>query len=75
VKRYVFSVLVAVDQLGNALLGGYADETVSYRAAKARNQGKRWGCALCTVLDAIETDHCHKAIMAKWFSLKKRGVI
>ena len=74
-KRYVFSVLVALDQLGNALLGGYADETLSYRSAKARNQGRRWGCVLCKLLDFIHNDHCHYAVMSKYYSLKKRGVI
>ena len=32
-------VLIALDQLGNALLGGYADETISARAW--RNREKR----------------------------------
>lgn len=73
--RYLFSLAVAVDQVFNALLGGYADETLSYRAAKARNKGQRWGCVLCKVLDAFHTDHCHYAMVSKFYSLKKRGVI
>lgn len=33
-KRYFWNVLIAIDQLGNALLGGDPDETISSRAAK-----------------------------------------
>ena len=52
--RYVFNVLVALDQVFNALLGGYADETISFRSAVARDHGERWGCVLCKVLDLRE---------------------
>lgn len=50
--------LVAVDQLGNALTGGQPDETISYRAAKARAVGDRGACVLCGLLDLFQRDHC-----------------
>ena len=31
-------ILIALDQLGNALLGGYADETISARSWRNREQ-------------------------------------
>lgn len=34
VRRYVWNVLLAVDQLGNALLAGDPDETISSRMGK-----------------------------------------
>lgn len=73
--RYLFSLLVALDQVLNALLGGYADETISYRSAKAREQGQRWGCVLCKALDKIDPDHCAKTVVSKLVSLRRRGMI
>lgn len=37
IKKYVWNVLIAIDQLGNALLGGDPDETISSRAGKSRH--------------------------------------
>jgi hypothetical protein len=75
VPKYLFGLLVAVDQFVNALLGGYADETISFRAAVARSNGERWGCVLCKLLDKIDPDHCAKTLVAKRWSLVKRGLI
>lgn len=44
--------------MGNALLGGEPDQTISYRAAVARSQGSRAGRLLCRLLDLFEADHC-----------------
>ena len=60
--QYFWNVLIAVDQLANALLGGHPDETISSRAAKAQRSGKLWGCVLCKVLHWIDRDHCEKSI-------------
>ena len=35
-----FQILVALDQLINTLIGGYADETLSSRAHRRRLRGK-----------------------------------
>jgi hypothetical protein len=46
----------------NVLTGGAQNETVSERAAKARNVGIRWGRVLCKWLDAIQPGHCDNAL-------------
>ncbi|MDE3023314.1 MAG: hypothetical protein KGI54_15945 [Pseudomonadota bacterium] len=59
------SVAVALDQFCNAILGGDPAETISSRAAKARNEGKQWGCILCKVLSIIiQKNHCTKSLDA-----------
>lgn len=61
-SRRVFRILVALDQLVNALLNGYPDETISSRAAKAARRGARWGCVLCKILHWFDRDHCERVI-------------
>lgn len=60
-KGYLVNVLVAIDQLGNAILGGDPDETISSRCGKL--VGK---CVLCTifcwVLNIFDKNHCVKYI-------------
>lgn len=54
----VFAVLVAFDRFVNVVFGGRADETISSRSAKARRDGKAWGCILCKLLDRLDPNHC-----------------
>lgn len=61
-KLYILNILIAIDQLGNALINGNPDETISSRAGKAMIAGKKWGCVLCKFLDWFQKDHCKKAI-------------
>ncbi|MFI3270560.1 MAG: hypothetical protein R3Y11_00420 [Pseudomonadota bacterium] len=42
VKFYVRQVLIGIDQLGNTLLGGWADETLSSRAGRLGYKCKKW---------------------------------
>lgn len=45
-KRYILNVLIGIDQLGNALLKGNPDETISSRSYRRRVEGsKRWALA------------------------------
>ena len=62
-------VLIALSQLGNTLLGGYADETMSARAWRT-SQKDRWpGVLTQPLIDWIflvitfgrDKDHCRKA--------------
>jgi hypothetical protein len=62
IRSWITNVLVAADQLVNAVLGGDPDETISSRAAKAARRGHRWGCVLCRALDALQRDHCERVI-------------
>ncbi|WP_412470543.1 MULTISPECIES: hypothetical protein [unclassified Halobacteriovorax] len=59
-KRYGWNVLISLDQLGNTILGGDPDETISSRAGKNRHRW-HWN-ALATVLDWIDPNHTEKAI-------------
>ncbi len=61
-KNYLMNLLISLDQLGNTILGGLPDETISSRAAKAKLAGKKWGCVLCKWLDKLDKDHCDKSI-------------
>lgn len=61
-KDWILNVLIGIDQLGNALLRGDPDETISSRAAKSAARGKRWGCVLCKFLDKLDPNHCEKSI-------------
>lgn len=64
IGRYVKRVLLGIDQLGNTLIGGAADETISARAG--RNIGENGlATALCKVLDTLDKDHCIEAVMVE----------
>jgi len=56
------NVLLALDQLLNALLMGDPDETLSRRAGRAREDRLGWGCRLCAWLDSIDARHCQKTL-------------
>ncbi len=56
-----FQVLVAIDQLINTFIGGYADETLSSRAHRRRLRGKG---GVAWVIDHIffwQEEHCKTA--------------
>jgi hypothetical protein len=62
VGRYFMNWLILLDQAGNTLAGGSPNETISERAAKARNAGRAWGCVLCKFLGWINPGHCDTAL-------------
>ena len=54
VKKWIFQILIGIDQLTNAIAGGYADETLSSRAHRMRQKGQtywRW------TADFIDMNH------------------
>ncbi|HED4400739.1 TPA: DNA helicase UvrD [Pasteurella multocida] len=65
-KRWSYHVIIAIDQLFNALIGGSADETLSsrtYRGAMiAQHPRKRWR-VLYKMINAIffDKNHCKTA--------------
>lgn len=70
--QWIFQILVAIDQLLNAILGGKADETLSARAHRMRVKRHRYFYWLADVIDAIffwDEDHCANAYDAE---VKKR---
>lgn len=62
VQRYLWNLIIWLDQGINTLFAGDPDETVSSRAAKAKRKGHFWGCALCWLLDRLDPGHCDKTI-------------
>lgn len=52
---------IGFDQTVNAAAGGSEDETISSRAHRESQQGRRWAICLCRLLDVIDPDHCAKS--------------
>lgn len=61
------NVLISVDQLGNSLLGGWSDETLSSRAWRWHLCGCSWPRR---IIDCVFRDsrHCYES----WLSEKRR---
>jgi hypothetical protein len=62
VKRYIWNLLISIDQLANSILGGDPDETISSRMGKRARQGDKFGIMLCRLLDIFDKGHCKKSI-------------
>lgn len=64
VKRYIWNILISIDQLANTLLGGFPDETISSRMGKHIRDKKDCPVCrfLCKLLDVIDPGHCQKSI-------------
>lgn len=63
VKQYFWNLLISIDQLGNALLAGNPDETLSSRMGKAVRDGRCIGCYwICRFLHVLDKNHCQKSI-------------
>ncbi|WP_107725917.1 hypothetical protein [Neisseria weaveri] len=67
VAAYAYQVAISADQLLNAVLGGFADETLSSRIYRnstlADKPRRRWRAAKCAVnaLFFWQADHCRGA--------------
>jgi hypothetical protein len=67
VKKYILNILIALDQLGNAILLGDPDNTISGRLGVAIYEGECRLCKpICKLLDFVFRDknHCKKSIEA-----------
>jgi hypothetical protein len=67
--RWPKAILIAVDQLANAVAMGSEDDTISSRAWKAKVRGKGWGKAGVAIIDALflyidGPNHCERS--AEW---------
>ena len=58
------SLLVAraIDEAGATALFGSTLKTISYKCARAAQDGKRWAIALCEALNVISPEHCKSAL-------------
>jgi hypothetical protein len=68
--KYILNVLIAIDQLVNALIGGYPDETLSASAWLGEQQGKFFPCIFRPLIDflflPIERNHCANAYFSEF---------
>ena len=61
-----FQVLIAFDQLVNAMLGGFADETLSSRAWRQHVAGVRsWPKRLIDSLFFWQDNHCRESYISE----------
>lgn len=64
----ILQLAISIDQLFNALLGGYADETLSSRAWRAYYDKKPFGLFFKPVIDTIfffDKDHCFNSFLSE----------
>ena len=65
---YLMRVLIAIDQLANAVLLGAPDETLSSRAHRAWRDGKWFGQVFRPAINLLffwQDDHCLGAYLAE----------
>lgn len=63
---YFKKVLIAFDQLLNALLAGWPDETLSSRAFRWEQEGVRsWPRVVIDHLFFWETEHCYQSYISE----------
>jgi len=69
IGKWIMNILISFDQLGNSILAGDSDETISSRIGKMQ---KGYGGTIpwrrpfikvtCDILNAIDRNHCIDAI-------------
>lgn len=67
-KRWLINLLIAVDQLLNALLRGQPDETLSSRAHRMCVKGHRWWGWTAAAIDLLfffDPHHCERAHLSE----------
>jgi hypothetical protein len=64
IVRYIFNILIAIDQLFNAILFGDPDETISSRIGKKIRAGtkNKFLIVVAKILDWIDPNHVIKTI-------------
>ena len=63
----MLQTLIAIDQLINAIFGGWADETISARAYRLHAKKTRWYITM-RIIDAIffwQPRHCRQSYVAE----------
>jgi hypothetical protein len=61
-KRYIWNILISIDQLFNTVLAGDPDETISSRMGKRARKGDKLGKVICKILSLFDKGHCEKSI-------------
>jgi len=73
-RAKAWTIALSWDDLMNVVANGYFGQTISHRAATAKQEGRRWGCILCRWLDAVDPGppaHCDKALTDSKQNLKQ----
>lgn len=63
-KEYLLNLAIAVDRLGNVLLRGDVNETLSSRAHRMRCKGQRywgWTASAIDTLFFLQPNHCQQS--------------
>lgn len=64
--EYIKNILIALDQLLNALFRGEPDETLSSRAYRLEQErGRKWPRILIDTLLFFDRDHCHQSYLSE----------
>lgn len=66
-KQYILNILIAFDQLINALILGQPDETISSRAWRCKDSSSFWKF-MRRLIDTIffwQKDHCYYSFIAE----------
>ena len=71
VTHYIMNVLLGIDQLGNTLIGGAPDETISARTG--RNIRRRGWRVLGWFLNTVDPGHTEGAIGAERKGTQQSG--
>lgn len=53
VQRYAIRIIIAVDQVGTTLVGGFPDETLSSYAYRMDQKGRFWGRVFRPIIDFL----------------------
>ena len=62
-KKYLFNILISVDQFFNTVFAGNPYETISSRMGKAVREDRCKGCYyICRILHLLDKNHCIKSI-------------
>lgn len=61
-RRYLLNLLIALDQLVNALAGGDPDETISSRVGKREDGSERFWAAVIDRIFFWDRDHTRRSI-------------
>lgn len=74
-KRWCSQILIAIDQLYNAVLKGWADETISSRAWRRRTKSRTWRgaqVAIDWVFEHVFRDpnHCEQSFASERLRLQ-----
>lgn len=64
--QYIKNILIALDQVLNAIFRGEPDETLSSRAYRLEQErGRKWPRILIDTLLFFDRDHCHQSYLSE----------